>query len=156
MLPRSHFLFGIVTSLFIYILFPTIGILNLIIFFGASILIDVDHYLYYVYKKRDWNLLSAIKWFMDYRKNSGNIGTKQEHEPYDVFFFLHGFEILILFGILGLFVSRIFYFACLGFALHLILDYIKSIMDRNRFGKFSIIWSYINYKKFASFRKTID
>ena len=147
MLPRDHFLIGTVVSVFLYFIFPEIGILNLIVFLLASVLIDVDHYLYYVYRKKDWSLRNAVRWFMKKRKTLEKISAEKRRGLYTCFCFLHGFETLVLFGILGYFIWDTFYFVALGFLFHLCLDYFNHISNGYRLYKISIIYDYFKQKK---------
>jgi len=147
MLPQKHFLYGLFVCILLYLFFPRFGVLNLVIFLIATVLIDVDHYLYYAYRKRDWNLINAVRWFLENGKILKKIDKKNRKEFYTGFCFLHGIEILILLGTLGYFISSIFYFICMGFGFHLILDYIQLAWNKNRFDKFSIIYDYFKYGK---------
>ena len=147
MLPRYHFLLGLVFSVVLYFALPNVGILNLAVFLVATVAIDVDHYLYYVYRKKDYSLRNAIGWFDGSIKSLKKFDVKKRKEFYIGFCFLHGIEVLVLLLILGYFVSNIFYFVCLGFAFHLILDYIHGFRNKDRFDKFSIIYDYFKYGK---------
>jgi hypothetical protein len=147
MLPKYHFLIGLIFSVILYFVFPGIGILNLVVFLVATVFIDVDHYLYYVYLKGDWSLGNAVRWFNGKIRFLKKFDVKKRRDFYTGFCFLHGIEVLILFLILGYFVSSIFYFICLGFAFHLILDYIHGFRNKDRFDKFSIIYDYFKYGK---------
>ena len=53
MYPKHHILLGFIFSVFVFILFPKIGILGVSIIFLSSFLIDVDHYIGYAIRKRD-------------------------------------------------------------------------------------------------------
>jgi hypothetical protein len=147
MLPQNHFFIGLIASVILYFGFPDIGILNLVVFLLASVLIDVDHYLYYVYKKKDWSLVNSVRWFLKKRAFMRKAGRKVRNEVWVGFFFLHGIEVLTLIWLLGFFIWDIFYFVLLGFLLHLILDYVHQIRERDRFDKFSIVYDYFKYKK---------
>jgi hypothetical protein len=142
MLPKSHFLFGFVASIVLYFVFPEIGILNLAVFFFSSFLIDVDHYLYYVYRKKDCNLRRAFV--------LKKVNLKIRGKYYTAFYFFHGFEILVLLVVLGCFVWDVFYFICLGFLFHLCLDYVHQLRWRGRFDKISIVYDYFKYKNLKS------
>lgn len=146
MLSQYHFLFGLVASLFLYFGFD-VGVFGCFVFLIATVGIDVDHYLYYVYKKKDWSLKNSIRWFLKKGRALRKIDIKKRSEFYTGFCFLHGVEVLILLGVLGYFVWDIFYFVLLGFAFHLILDHIHQCFWRGRFDKFSIIYDYFKYGK---------
>lgn len=147
MLPKQHFMFGAIASLVLYFVFPEFDIFNWVLFLMSSILIDVDHYLYYVYRKKDWNLGNAVRWFFDRRNILIRAGGNFRNNVYSCFCFLHGFEILAVFVSLGYFVWYGFYFVFLGILFHLILDYIDQITYRARFDKVSIIWDFFRYRR---------
>lgn len=147
MLPQNHFLIGLLVSIILYFSFPDIEILSLVIFLIATVGIDVDHYLYYVYRKKDWSLRNSVRWFLKKGRALRKIDARERSEFYTGFCFLHGVEVLILLGFLGYFVWNIFYFVLLGFALHLVLDYVNEFKRKNRFDKFSIIYDYFKYGK---------
>ncbi len=146
MLPQYHFSLGLVASLFLYFGFD-IELLGCFIFLVATVGIDVDHYLYYVYRKRDWNLINAIRWFMQITRGLKKMDIKIRREFYTGFCFLHGIEVLAITALLGYFVWDLFYFIVLGFLFHLILDHINQAFWRGRFDKFSIIYDYFKYGK---------
>ncbi len=89
MLPQYHFSLGLVASLFLYFGFD-VQALECFIFLVATVGIDIDHYLYYVYKKGDWSLINATRWFMGKRKFLMGMGRKKRNEFYTGFYFLHG------------------------------------------------------------------
>jgi len=107
--------------------------------------IDVDHYLYYVYRKKDWSLGRAVSWFMKKGQVLKKIDIKRRGEFYAGFCFLHGIEVLGLVVLLGYFFWDLFYFVALGFLFHLILDHIHQAFWRGRFDKFSIVYDYFKY-----------
>ncbi|MCD4770789.1 hypothetical protein K8R30_00050 [archaeon] len=147
MLPQNHFLFGLIVSVVLYLVFPEIEFLGLVVFLMATVLIDIDHYLYYIYRKRDWSLANAIRWVLRKGKILKKMRRKRRSEFYIGFYFLHGIEALILFGALGYFVWDGFYFVSLGFGFHLVLDYIHQIQIMDRIDKISSIYDYFKYGK---------
>jgi len=146
MLPQYHFVYGLIVSLVLYFGFD-VGVLGCLVFLVATVGIDVDHYLYYVYRKRDWSLRRAVGWFMEKGRILKKLDKKEIKEFYTGFCFLHGVEVLGLLWILGYFVWDIFYFITLGFFFHLVLDWIHQTTWRGRFDKFSLIWDYYKYGK---------
>lgn len=144
MLPRYHFLLGLAVSFALYSEF-NVSILGCFVFLVATVGIDVDHYLYYVYRKKDWSLRRAVLWFSRSQKISRRLDKKYRKEFYGSFCFLHGIEILILIVVFGIFIWNLFYFIALGFLFHLILDHIRQAFRRGRFDKFSIIYDYVKY-----------
>ncbi|NCN86442.1 hypothetical protein GW932_01290 [archaeon] len=147
MLPKTHFLAGLIFSGLIYLLFPELNLIYLFIFFLSTFLIDFDHYLYYIYKYKNYNLMSAYKLF---RKNSKffNILNKNERRNYTSgIFIFHGVETIIISFFLGLLWEG-FYFVGLGIVFHLILDYIEKFRNFHPPTKVSIFYDLIVSKKF--------
>ena len=148
MLPQIHFLVGLVASVVLYFGFD-VGVLGCFVFFVASVGIDVDHYLYYVYRKGDWSLRRAFGWFSKNKNALRKADVKTRREFYLGFCFLHGIEVLALVWLLGYFVWDVFYFVALGFLFHLIFDHIDQAIVKGRFDKFSIVYDYFKYKRLA-------
>lgn len=130
MLPKYHILFGAIFSLILYFLFP-ISIFQGSLIFLASVFIDVDHYFWYVFKKKDWNLIKT-HYFL---KNKGR-GTRK-------LMIFHTIEFHILFVILGL-IWPIFYYILIGMIFHSLIDIINLIYEKRlKSRKFSLIESLI-------------
>lgn len=66
MLPWVHFLFALVTTPIYHLL--TGDTIGWVWFFAAQVLVDADHYLFYVYKFRDLSLLRAYNYCKPVRK----------------------------------------------------------------------------------------
>ena len=146
MYPLQHLKFGAIFSLLILFLFPQIGLTGFLIIFLSSVLIDVDHYLYYVYKKKDLSLKNAYKWCIKKRKKFLSLPRKQRNKFYTGFYFLHGIEILIVLFFLA-FLSDYFLFVFIGVLFHLFLDFIDQIVHKNRIDKLSLIYDFFKFKK---------
>jgi len=116
MLPKHHAIFGfLITIALIYLL--KLSLLAGIIIFLASILIDVDHYLYYVFKKKDLSLSRAYKYFLKLRQD------RRKNKIFRPMFLLfHGVESFIILGILALLGFKLFLWILIGFIIHLFLD----------------------------------
>ena len=100
MRPTQHLLLGIVLALILFVIFPEIGLVQAAIIVASSVLIDIDHYLYYVYRKGDKSLIRAYKWYTTSIRKAHKLPRKQKKEISFGFHFLHGIEILILFYVL--------------------------------------------------------
>ncbi|MFH1917577.1 MAG: metal-dependent hydrolase [Nanoarchaeota archaeon] len=146
MLPKSHIILGAILSL-VLIYFFNFSLIAGIIILLSSVLIDVDHYLYYVYKKKDWSLKRAYNFFIVGKNKIASLSRKQRNEFYHGFSFLHGIETLVILFILGKFLSEYFYYILIGFSFHLFLDIIHQKTIHDRFDKYSIIYDYFKYKK---------
>lgn len=124
---KHHTLFGLVFAFVIWILFPQVNFLSALIIFFSSVLIDIDHFLFYVFKEKDTSLSlrKAVDWFLKQTKSP---------KPFSTIF--HSVEFLLILAILS-FYSKIVFFIFLGFVFHLITDivflYIKGDIHLRRF-----------------------
>jgi hypothetical protein len=141
MLPKYHILAGVVFSFLLYLVFPiAFNPFNVLIVFLSSVLIDVDHYFYYVYKTKDWSLNNAYKKWKGFKQ--GNRDKEGE-----VIFIFHGIETIILFLLL-MFVHKIFLFVLVGILFHLLLDFICMLfIDDEPYTKSSQIYTFLKSKK---------
>jgi len=147
MYPKHHFFLGIILALILFFIFPQIGWIGFFIILTATVLIDVDHYTYYVYKKKDWNLKKAYYWSFKNGKKYLSLPREQKDKYYTGFCFLHGIEILIILFFLGKFFSVYFYYILIGFSFHLFLDIIDQIIINKRIDKLSVIHDFFKFKK---------
>jgi hypothetical protein len=147
MLPKYHIFFGFLLSLFLVILFPNINLIWVGIVFLSSFLIDVDHYFYYVFNRKNANPKKAVNYFFDKRKKANKMNIKERNKFYSGFYFLHGIEILIILAVAGIFVSKYFFLIFIGFAFHLCLDLYEEISLGLRLDKISLIYDWFKFKK---------
>lgn len=143
MLPKKHFIFGLVASIVFYFLIPSLSLLEIIIFFFSSVLIDFDHYLYFLYKKKSFNLKKAYFYF---RKEGSKLHKKLKEEQkkyYTGIYIFHGIELVAINLVLGYFLHKIFYMVALGMFFHLILDWIQKIGRYEYPRKYSILYDLI-------------
>jgi hypothetical protein len=147
MLPKSHILLGFLFSVILFLFFQEVTLVGAGIIFLSSFLIDVDHYIYYALKERDMNPRDAINYFMEKRKKLIKMNIEQRKRFYSGFCFLHGIEILLLLFVLGIFLSKYFFFVLIGFAFHLFLDISHEISSNLRIDKISIIYDWFKFKK---------
>ncbi len=148
MLPKTHIILGLIFSSIFFYFFPSIEIWGFLIIFASSVLIDVDHYLFYLYTKKDWNYFHAKKWFMnktmEFRKMSREKRKKLAKAIPCIF---HGIEAAFILLILSFF-SDIFFFVLIGFLFHELLDLIGILYwgyDLNHI--LSQTHNILNYKK---------
>lgn len=147
MLPKYHIIFGFILSIVLFLIFPSINLLNAGIIFLSSFLIDVDHYIYYALKKRNINPFKSVIYFLKKRKKLMKFNDKKRREFYSAFCFLHGIEILILLLVLGIFISKYFLLIFIGFTFHLYLDLLEERYKNLRMDKISIIYDYLKFRK---------
>jgi len=142
----QHIIFGILFSLVCFLLFPQIGLTGLSLIFLSTVLIDVDHYLYYLKKKKDLGLKNSYNWFTKNTNKFLSLPTKQRDKFYVGFCFLHGIEILAILLLLTIF-SKYFFFIFIGFSFHLLLDITYDTTSIRRIDRFSVAYDFLKFKK---------
>lgn len=125
MLLKHHLTLGLFLSLILLLLFPGLGFGVLLIFL-SSFLIDVDHYLYYVYNKRDWNLKRAYKWFIKRREAFYKLPREEVGKYKQIILVFHGIECWALIFLLSLVFNPVF-LIFFGIMFHLLLDFTESL-----------------------------
>lgn len=146
MYVQYHIILGIIFAGICFFFFPEIGLINVSIIFFSSVLIDVDHYLFYVFKKKDFSLKNAYKWFMKKVKQIHLMSREKRNKVCYWVYFLHGIEVLTIFLILSVF-SKYFFFIFIGFSFHLLFDIFAESFWIDRFDKFSVINDFFKFKK---------
>jgi len=135
MLPKWHILYGAIFTVILYFIFR-INLLQSILIFFSSVIIDVDHYFWYIKNKRDFSLKRAYNWHIKMPKDLP--------EPFLHIF--HVIEILIVLSILSYFWIG-FLFVLIGILFHSILDLIEmSYYNTLKLREFSIL-NYLIRKK---------
>ncbi len=120
MLPKYHLLYGFIFCLVLLILFPQITLFGAVIMLLSTVLIDVDHYLSYLFLQNDFSLRNAIKHFNNIRRKYGFTKMKSIKSPLMV---LHAGETIILLALLSL--NYLFFlYILIGFLFHIFLDFI--------------------------------
>ncbi|MBU1204474.1 MAG: hypothetical protein KKE93_01035 [Nanoarchaeota archaeon] len=124
MLIQYHFLVGLIVS---FLLYPVYGINVLIIFF-VNLLVDVDHYIFYIFKFKSFNMIKAHNYFFN------------EERPFLLFFHTVEFLLVLLFFS---FYFKLAFFALIGVVIHLLLDTYEELREKY-IGRFpSIVWWYL-------------
>lgn len=144
MLPKIHIIFGLAFSILLFLLFPSIGWIGFLIIFLSSFLIDIDHYLYYVYKTRKWGIKDSFRWYFKNKKIFNSMNKKQKDKVYTGLCFLHGIEAIILLLIVWFlfYPNNFIFFIILGFVFHQLLDAIHIYTSEYRYDKvISFIYS---------------
>jgi len=112
MLPKSHILIGFLVAYIIY-WFSSITIFQASLIFLSSVLIDFDHYLWYLQRRKDWNLKNAYNFL------------KKIHlfRHKTIMMIFHTIEFHIFIFILSYFFKG-FFFIFLGMLFHSMIDII--------------------------------
>ncbi len=153
MIPIVHLFLGLIFGSVIFIISPSVGITGLLLIVISSVLIDIDHYFYYVIKKRNFNLFKAYKWYIEKMRARKTL-PKHKKRMYktDILIF-HGIEFVILLTIL-LPVNKFFSFIFMGVVFHLtldILDLYKQRKEEYMFIKVSQLYNIIRNRKKEDF-----
>lgn len=133
MLPKTHFLLGLIFSIFMFFILK-VSLFHAAVFFLASFLIDADHNLYYLYKKHDLNFFRAFEWFGSNKSKLEKLSGKQRDKIYTGIYFFHGIEAIFILVILSYF-SQFFLFMLAGFIFHQIFDLIELYREGMPFNK---------------------
>ena len=147
MFPKTHIILGFFLSLILYLIFPQINLLEALLIFLSSFLIDFDHYIYYIYKEKDFSLKNSINWFKQRSKKVKSLLKQKRKKLSTGFYLFHGIETLLISFLLGFFFNTLFYFVFIGILFHLILDQIEKFFLFRHPTKISIIFDYFNSHK---------
>ena len=150
MLPKYHLFIGFIASILIYFLF-NITLFQTAIVFISSLLIDIDHYLLYIFRKKDFSLINSIKYFKERRKRWLLMKPeKRKHHKRAIFIF-HGIEFWLLLVIISIYFNLI-WFVLLGILIHIFLDYLDIIyINDSLYTKFSQLYVYYTNKRKKDF-----
>jgi hypothetical protein len=147
MLPKYHIFFGILCVIILHFVFPQISWFNLAIVFLSSVLIDGDHYLYFILEKKNFSLIKALNWYREKSKIMCSFNKKERKKVYTGFYLFHGVEWIILLAILGRFIFPPLTYVAIGFLLHLAVDIPSEIYLKGTVHKVSIIYSFYLFSK---------
>ncbi|HRZ85793.1 MAG TPA: hypothetical protein P5277_03345 [Candidatus Paceibacterota bacterium] len=147
MYPKNHIIYGFIFSLFIFFVFPSVGWFGSLTIFLSSILIDFDHYIYFIWKKRNLSIKKSYNWYIDTEKKYSQLPKELKRKVYFGFYFLHGIEAIILLLITYFLTKQLlFIYILVGFVFHQILDFIE-LRIRNIKSYKLISFFYSIYKK---------
>ena len=113
MYPKQHVILGIILSLLLLLL-TNFNLYQVSIIFLASVLIDVDHYIYYIFRFKSLSLKKAYIWF----RKRAKLQPKKRAECLVAF---HTFEFLLLISILAIYFQTMF-LILIGFLIHSFID----------------------------------
>lgn len=147
MRPHKHIFYGAIFSVLIYLIFPGIKLGGLLILFLSTFLIDIDHYTYYVLKKRDLNPIRAFKWHMENFRKYHSLPEEERKNFFGGLYMFHGMEFLIILFIVGVFLYKPIVLVFIGFLFHLFLDLYAEFCYKGRTIKLSFIIDFINARK---------
>ena len=85
MYTKHHVFLGVIFSFILFLIFPKIGLIGFSLIILSTIFIDVDHYVYYIYKKKDWSLRNAYNWFIKAEKIFFSLPRSKRNKTYIAF-----------------------------------------------------------------------
>jgi len=139
MLPSSHFILGIIFSAILF--FFGIPLWQILIIFSAAVFIDIDHYLIYAVRKKDWNPKNSFNYFIELGgkyKSAKNIKA-----PFAV---LHTIEIIGVISLISIY-SQFFFLILVGFLFHCIFDIANMLLKGELFVREYSLVLYLNRRK---------
>lgn len=138
--PKKHILLGLLFSLLLLFLDSVTLYKATIIWFSSWLIIDLDHILFYFSKTGNLNPVRFWRWSEE--RNNFRLSLEQkEKKKYKLpLFIFHGIEPLFLVLFLSFFFP-LFIYVFVGFAFHLLCDWINLIIRKEDiFSKISIIY----------------
>jgi hypothetical protein len=121
MYVKYHVFYGLIFSALVYFIFPQINLFGALIIFSSSILIDFDHYLIYVFRKKDLSIKKAY-WYCRYLGDKyRNLPKKTAEKVHTPLAWFHSIEALIIINLISL-IFPIFWFVFIGMVFHIATD----------------------------------
>ena len=151
MFPKQHIIINFFISL---ILLFFLSPLYVLIFYLSSFLIDIDHYAYYVFEKKDLSLRKSYRWFKIKDSRWKKLTTKERRKHSNTFLFLHGIEPLIVIFLLSK-TYPFLLFVVFGFIVHLLEDMVEEVKLGVAERKIFLSYSLYVYLTKEDFSKTI-
>jgi len=118
---KYHILVGALVAYIISIIF-NLDFLTGFIIFSASILIDFDHYLWYSLETKNWNPLSAVRWYIHHGSRWKEISKKERDKYKSGVYIFHNWIFWLILLILGVIINKIYLWILVGFVIHIIPD----------------------------------
>ncbi|NCN98895.1 hypothetical protein COU62_03990 [Candidatus Pacearchaeota archaeon CG10_big_fil_rev_8_21_14_0_10_35_219] len=122
MLPRWHIVFGFLFTAVVWLASPDLNIIYVLTLFFSTFLIDVDHYVIFVKRNKNYSLNKAFNYFLKLKKK----GDRKK----DSIFIFHTVEFHILVALLSFF-HIIFLFVFIGMVFHSLLDIFTMIKEKS-------------------------
>ena len=108
----AHFLFSSIVAIIFYPLFKW----KILLILAGGVLIDIDHYFWYILKYKDFNIINSYKFYIK------NIETNNYKNVIGILLIFHTIEFLLVMIILSYYFEFAFIFT-IGLLSHYLLDY---------------------------------
>ncbi len=103
-----------VSTIIAIALYPFLGLWSLVVYV-TGFLIDSDHYLFYIIKKKSWNIKKAYRYFRTETQK-----VSEYKKMVKVFHFLEYIPVMLIASLF----HTLFIAAAIGFVAHIIMDFI--------------------------------
>lgn len=149
--PLHHIIYSILFSIILFLIeFNPIKIF--LFLFSAIVLIDLDHVLLFIFKKKSINPFGFWKWSYEKKDRWDKISLEEKRKYKKPIYIFHNIEFLLILILISRFIpytNIILY----GFVFHLFLDAIYNLQHREeKFSKISLIYTLVKNKKREEFR----
>jgi len=145
MFPIYHAVFSLIFSIILYAL-KIFTLSEMMVIFLAAVLIDIDHYFFYIFKNKNLNPWKAYRWFVDRHEKIRKMKPEERSRYKEAIIIFHGLEFYIPLIIISLF-SRTALLILIGVIFHVLLDMFDGAMsDSPVYPKISQIYSAITNK----------
>jgi len=152
MYPKQHLIFNGLLLIVLLIFFPQVGLIKVFLILLSNSLVDADHYLYYVYHKKDWSLKNSYRWFIQRIPKIDKLSKKEQGKYKKTPLIFHGIEFLAILIFLS-FLHPLLLWVLLGVVIHTVLDIIEQRNDKELvLGKISQIYVCIKNKNKKEFK----
>ena len=150
MYPLQHLILGTAFSAILFDIFPWIGLIGFFLIILSTFFIDVDHYLFYVYKNKNISLKSAYNWFIKKGRKLRKLSREKRKKYKSEILIFHGIEFWIFLAILS-FIHNYFFFIFIGIMFHMFLDFTFPNVEESYYNKISQIDNWKNNKNKKEF-----
>jgi hypothetical protein len=129
MLPKWHLLISVFLFTILFFVLK-VSLSSAIIIALASFLIDLDHYLFYMVKHKEYNPIKVYTHLKEIHRKVLAGELKKENRP-KIFLLFHSIEFFILIFVLALFLNHTFlYLIFISFLFHFLCDLIYGLITK--------------------------
>ena len=129
MLPKWHVIISAFVFLFLYFILKASLLVSLFVAL-ASFLIDLDHYLFYIIKDKQFNFKKTYNYLKEVNKKLVSGKMKKKDRP-KIFLIFHSIEFFVLLILLAYFFnSVILYLLFISFLFHFLCDLVYGLITK--------------------------
>ena len=120
-MPDKHIIIGIVIGALMFL--TGVDIIPILLLVGASILIDIDHFFYYIFRFKSCNIFEMNRYF----RSDCHLEDKKNPLPILIF---HNLETLLILALIAI-PFPIIWYVIIGIQIHLLID--LAVMPTQRY-----------------------